>query len=269
MRLFSLGAGAGLVLAGLLLLAGLSAPAALAGHPERGWQGGFERLHYRVHWGYLTVGEAIIQARSPEPGRAELLSETCTDGLVDSLYEERDRILAHSRVNAGGWRTEAFRTALEKGAEDRTRQYRFSGKGVVYIRDLVSGNNDYLPVPAGTMDALTALNAVRASPLEPGSRLSLPVLDRGERFRLVVAVQGRERLDTMLGDATATIRIRTHLEEAAGGRHQRPMQVWLTADHRRIPVRLKAEAGLGRITLELQRIRTEVPANPRAGLECR
>ena len=256
---------------GLMLSAGLllSAAPVHAGHHGRGWQGGFERLHYRVSWGYLAVGEAIIQARSPDPGRAEFLTETCTNGAVDTLYEERDRLLAHSRFTANGWRTDAFRTALEKGDEDRTRQYRFAGNGVVYIRDLISGNNDYLPVPRGTLDVLTALYAIRAHPLAPGQRFSFPVLDRGERYRLHVAVQGQQRLDTVLDRRTRTTRIRTYLAEEGTGRHRRPLRVWLTRDRERIPVRVEAEASMGTIALELHEVRRAAPADPQAGLDCR
>ncbi|MFB6359569.1 MAG: DUF3108 domain-containing protein [Thiohalorhabdaceae bacterium] len=235
----------------------------------RGWQGGFERLRYGVQWGYLTVGETILQARSPEAGRAELLSETCTDGAVNGLYQKRDRILAHSRITPSGFRTEAFRTARSRAPEQSGQQYRFSGNGVVYIRDLADGKRDYMPVAKGTLDILTALYAIRGSALEPESRFAIPVLDQGEQHRLKVAVKAKETLDTVLGEATPTFRVRTYLEEEGTGRRRRPMRLWLTAERRHLPVRLEADGPLGPITLELRRIRTTAPSNPQAGLECR
>lgn len=256
---------------GLVLAAGLltAAPPARAGHHGLGWQGGFERMVYRVQWGYLTVGKAIIQARSPAPGQAEFLTETCTDGTVDALYEERDRLVAHSRYTPEGWRTEAFRAALEKNSKNQTRQYRFAGNGVVYIRDLISGNNDYRPVTPGTLDVLTALFAVRSrQDLEVGNRFSLPVLDRGQPFRLHVVVQGREHLSTGLGEQTTTVRLGTYLEEEGTGRHERPLQVWLTDDRHRVPVRVVADAPVASIRLELRKIRVRAPADPQIGLDC-
>ena len=262
------GAAGGPATAALGLTLGLCA-AAPAVNATPGWGRGFERLSYHVTWGYVSAGEAILQARSPGPGRAEFLSETCANGAVDGLYEDRDRLLAHSRFDGWSWRTRAFRTARDKDAEWDGRQYRFTANGLVYIRDLANGNTDYLPVPKGTLDVLTALYAIRGRPLEPGASFTLPVLDRGETFRLHATVEAREHLDTVLGADTATIRVATFLREPGSGQRQRPLTVWFTADRRHLPVRLAAEAPIGSISLRLRGIRTEAPPDPRAGLSCR
>ena len=251
--------------AGLALAAGFGLAPAFAGS---GWAGGFERLHYRVSWGFLTAGKAIIQARSPRPGTAELLTETCADGALDALYESRDRLLAHSRMDGDRWRTEAFRTARRGEDGRRVRQYRFSGDGVVHIRDLISGNTDYLPADAGTLDVLTALYAIRSRTLRPGRAFTLPVLDRGEPYRLHVRVGEPERRQTLLGGRTRTVRVHTYLEEEGTHRRKRPLRIWFTANARHLPVRLVAKAPVGRVTLDLIRIQHRPPPDPQAGLPC-
>jgi len=233
-----------------------------------GWERGFERLTYRVSWGYLSIGKAIIQARSPAPGRAELLSELCANGAVDSMYEDRDRFLAHSRFDGSRWQTDAFRTARDKEVAWDGRQYRLTPNGVAYIRDLKTGKTDYRPVPPGTLDALSALYAIRSRELESGASFTLPVLDRGEPFRLHAHVEGRERLETAMGSATPAIRVATYLEDEATGHHQRPLRLWFTADRRHLPLRLEAEAPLGEISLELREVGTTPVADPLAGLTC-
>jgi hypothetical protein len=257
----------------VLVLAAVQAAAAgpvAAAHHGRGWDGGFERLHYRVSWGLLTAGEAIIQARSPGPGRAEFLTETCAFAPVEVLYQGRDRLLAHSRPNGRAWRTRAFRTTREEGGERRVRQYRFGGNGVVHVRDLVKGTTDYLPVPPGTMDLLTALFVVRSRHLEPGDDFTLPVLDQGEFLRLRVAVQPRERLpDGLIGDgAMRATSVRLHLEEAVTGERRGLLRIWFGTGRRQLPLRLEAGTRLGSITLELRGVQTKAPPDPQSGLAC-
>lgn len=256
------------VAAGLVLVAGL-APASPPAQGGPGWERGFERLSYGVSWGYLEVGRAIFQARRPGPGRVELLTESCVNGPLGHLYEGSDRLLAHSRFNGGAWHTEAFRAGGGRGAEREARQYRFAASGVVYIRDLVSGNTDYRAVPEGTLDVLTALYAIRSRPLEPGAGFTLPVLERGRPFRLHGAVTAGEPLDTVLGDDTATLRVDTYLKEAGSERRHRPLEVWFTADRRHLPVRLVADGPLGGITLDLRAVQTTRPSDPETGLACR
>lgn len=256
------------IIAGMALVAGLSLGPAQAA-TQWGWEGDFERLHYRVDWGYLTAGEAILQARSPEPGQAEFLTETCAAGALGSLYPNHDRLLAHSRFNGRGWWTKAFRTTRNGKQGKDAHQYRFTDGGVVHIRDLATGNTEYRPVPTRTMDILTALYAVRGRPLEPGQEIVLPVLDQGKPFRLHVRVVGRQRLETLLGSATPTLYVRTYLAEQGTERRLHPLKVWLTADRRQLPVRLVAEAAMGEVTLELTEIRHRPPADPQAGLACR
>ncbi|MEF8981290.1 DUF3108 domain-containing protein [Thiohalorhabdus sp.] len=121
-------------------------------------------------------------------------------------------------------------------------------------------------MPKGILDVLTVLYALRYAALEPMSRFGMPVLDGG-RHRLNAGDEAKESLETVLGRTTATLRVRTYLEEEGSGRHRWPMRLWLTADRRHFPVRFEAHAPLGRIPLELRRIRTDAPSNPQSGLE--
>ncbi|KPV40664.1 hypothetical protein AN478_05750 [Thiohalorhabdus denitrificans] len=247
----------------LLGVAALLLPG-LASASEYGWDGGFERLQFRVDWAQFPAGRAVIQAREADAGRAELRIEACTNALVDGVYKVRDRITARTRLTGGGVRALSYKVRRREGEEREARRARFARHGVVYTEDLESGRTDYFPVDPATMDVVTALYATRARGLEAGERFRIPVFDDGRGYELTVKVVGRERLDTVLGPDTPTVKVRPRLETDGIFAREGGLWVWFTDDRRHLPVRMESRIGIGSVTARLTAVEREPGEGGRA-----
>jgi hypothetical protein len=246
--------------AAALFLALLAATGpAMAGGP--GWDGGFERLYFRVAWSFVPAGTAIIQARPLPADAAELRIEACTNDALDLVHKVRDRIRARVGMGEKGLRARRYRITQREGDYRGDRRLVFDEVGVVRTRDLKKGQSDYYPVPPGTVDVLTALFETRRRPLADGASYRIPVFDDDESYELVVEVEGRERLDTVLGEETPVVRVRPRLQSEGVFQRKGELRVWFTDDRRRIPVRMESEIAIGAVNARLERIQHRPPAS--------
>lgn len=233
----------------LLLL--VTASTAAAGP---GWEGGFERLRYQVGWAFVPAGTAVIQARSPVPGHAEFRIEACTNDALDLIHQVHDRIITSASITKQGFRALYYRIIQNEGGHQKDKWLRFDDTGVVHTRNLRTGKSDYFPVPPDTLDVLTALFDTRRRPLEPGESYRIPVFDEDESYQLVVEVEGRERMDTVLGKDTAVLRVHPRLKSQGVFRRKGTLRVWFTDDQRRIPVRMESKIAIGAVHARLREV---------------
>jgi hypothetical protein len=108
-------------------------------------------------------------------------------------------------------------------------------------------------LPDRLFDRLSMLQVLRLSELEDGTSLRIPVSDGERLLYYTVRSMGRERLK-MEGRVWDTYRVRLSAVEAGkpGPTDDPPVDLWLAADARRIPVRLSSEHRLGRFEVRLQ-----------------
>jgi hypothetical protein len=112
---------------------------------------------------------------------------------------------------------------------------------------------DALTLPLGAdaaRDALTALYYVRTLPLAPGTIVTVPINEGGASLVLQVAVAEADAIEHG-GRSTPTIRLEPRMMRRIERRRPISMTLWLSADERRVPLRLLIDAGFGRIRAEL------------------
>jgi len=240
----------GRALGAILLVLVLAAPAAAG----PGWEGGFERLRFQVGWAFVPAGTAVIQARSPVPGHAEFRIEACTNDALDVIHKVHDRIITSASITDQGFRALYYRIIQNEGGHHKDKWLRFDEGGVVHTRNLRKDKSDYFPVPPDTVDVLTALFETRRRPLEPGESYRIPVFDEDESYTLVVEVEGRERLDTVLGEETPVLRVHPRLKSQGVFRRKGTLRVWFTDDQRRIPVRMESRIAIGAVHARLEEV---------------
>ena len=99
-------------------------------------------------------------------------------------------------------------------------------------------------------DPISTLYALRSVPLPKGAKLSMLMLSGTTLYRLELEVQGKERIYTTLGPKNThrvggvALRI-TDQGKVIKSRAPRKVRMWLSADRRRIPLRLVGDTKLG------------------------
>jgi hypothetical protein len=107
-------------------------------------------------------------------------------------------------------------------------------------------------IPPCVEDVVTAFYYLRRQHLEVGHSIELPVNDGSKTQRVIVEVQAREKVQTPIGTFD-TLRVEP---QVFGGLLKRKgrMLIWLCADERHMPVRIKAMMAVGSITGTLRSV---------------
>lgn len=234
----------------------------------RGWDGSYERLHFSIHWLFVPAGMAIIEARSPSPGRARFRLEACSNAAVDLVYRVRDLIRVESLRTDRGLQSLGYRFRQHEGRHRNALTLDFLEPGRVRLTDHLATTTQAFGVAPGTLDMVSAFFTTRALPLRPGETYQLPVVDKDRHYTLSIDVLGRERLDTLLGDDTPTVKIHPRLQSEGVFKRSGEMYLWLTDDARHLPVRMESRVRYGKVISELTGIYHQAIATPTRGLMC-
>lgn len=243
---------------GLLLL--MTLPALGWGNPlfadtQLPFQPG-ERLTYELKWTVIPAGKAVLEVRpmttvNGVPAYHFMLTAKTTP-FIDRIYKVRDQI-------EGFTDTELTGSMLYK-KKQREGSVR---KDVLVVFDTVSNQARYyksgkirkeLPISMGTFDPLSAFYYSRSLDLKENSVIQKPVSD-GKRWVIGKArVVRRETIALRKGDSYDTFLMEPDLSHVGGvfeKSKDAKLQLWVTADRRRIPVKIKSAVVIGSFTGEL------------------
>ncbi len=211
-----------------------------------------ERLEYRVRWGVLNVGRAVLEVEGAAAGTVVLRATARTRGWIDPIYPVRDRV--ESTVLAAELRPLRLdkRTKEGHGKAERVQVEFDREAGVArYAKD--GEPREPLPLPGEYQDPLSCIYAYRA--LAPGAEgeVDLQVTDGKRMIAGSFREVGRERVRTPAGEFDTVI-VEPSIEGLGGvfrKSKKAKLVIWFTDDARRRPVRLYREVAGGRCTMEL------------------
>jgi hypothetical protein len=109
-------------------------------------------------------------------------------------------------------------------------------------------------LPAGSRDAIAALYYARTLRLEPGAVAQIPVNEAGRNLVIELRAGGPEQV-TIGGHPVAAVRLEPQIRQRIERRQPVRGTVWISADERRVPVKVELSAAFGKLTLELEEYR--------------
>jgi hypothetical protein len=92
---------------------------------------------------------------------------------------------------------------------------------------------------------------VRTLPLEPGQSISIANHTDGKNYPLIVKVLGRERVKVDAGEFDCIV-VEPILRGPGVFQQKGRLTVWLTDDHRRMPVLMKSKVVIGHVAAILK-----------------
>lgn len=218
-----------------------------------------ETLTYDVSWSsYLTAGTAVASVKEKKSSDRSTAYYIVVEGrptpLLSSFYNvfyKLDTLLdaytllpqRGSLYTEEGSRHKYKVTQFDRQAQEATFESRSSTEVKQTVR-----------TPPRAQDVLSALYVLRAMALKPGDRLTLPVCNDGENYRVQVAVEAPERVSTPLGEMTAW-RLRPTIVDSQGRQPGRNLAMWISDDARRLPLKMQAELPVGTFNLTLREAR--------------
>ncbi|MFZ1984462.1 MAG: DUF3108 domain-containing protein [Desulfatitalea sp.] len=236
----------------LLLLA--AAPAPLHAERVTPFAPG-ERLTFALRWSVIPAGEAVLEVLPMETiqeTRAFHFRLTAqSNAFMDLFYKVRDRI--DSYVDAEVTRGLHYEKVQHEGKAQRNVRVVFDWrKGTAQYSD-EKRTRAPIAIPPGTFDPLSVFFYSRLLPWEENLLIQCPVTD-GVKY-----IQGRGRIvqrqTLCIGDRTYdTFLIEPDMEHISGvfeKRKNAKIKVWVTADAKRIPVKVTSKAPVGTFVGEL------------------
>ena len=244
----------------LLFLAAIAG----AGEPERAFSPG-EKLTFQIKWGPFPAGEAVLEVLPMERQDGSpvyhFVMEVKTNAFLDLFYYYRTRFDAYAELQMNRSLHYRQRTKTGRKTKDVTVDFDWQAdmahfhRTETFFQPEPKTNTKTLETPLlpGTFDPLSAFYYTRMLAPQERTLITRPISDGKRTLRASLKVIGRE-LIRLNGRSYDTFLVQPDLkgvnpvfEKEAGA----TILIWVSADERRIPIKLKSKVRVGSFTGEL------------------
>ena len=184
-----------------------------------------------------------------------IVSEARSIPFFDRVYRVRD--VNESWVNARTLESLGYLKRLREGNFFRDEWVLYDYPSKKFLAKTINREGQFKyeagPIPGQVQDILSSLYLVRSKDLKVGTEVVLDVNTK-QNWPLVIKVLRKKRVQVPAGTFN-TLEIEPFLrDEGIFIQKGKRLQVWVTDDDRKIPVRLSVEVVFGNITASLQKI---------------
>lgn len=223
------------------------------------WKG--EQLKFGLYYSFVKVGTAYIKNRGvieADGKQAYVIQTTAFSApVIDSVFKVRDINL--SWLDAQNFSSLGYSQSLREGHYRRDEWVLFDYPAKTYRGEVhkKSGSRPISgPLEIPVLDMLTALYFVRGQVLTKGQPVVFDIINREEQYPLVVKVIKRETVKTPAGKFKCIVVEPQFRGEGIFVSKGKSLQVWLTDDERKMPVKMKTEVFIGSVSAELLEYKT-------------
>lgn len=215
-----------------------------------------ERLEYELRWENVPAGTACMEVSSIKTFNGEkvyhFVLTAQSNSFIDLFYKVRDRVDAYADLSMT--RSRHYEKQQHEGSHKKnivvtfdweTNRARYSSRGRA---------NRAIALMEGSFDPLSALYFSRTIDLNVGHQFERPITDGKKNVIGQLSVIGRETITLQNGDRYDTYLVEPKLNKVSGvfkeGKDA-TIRIWVTADERRIPVRVMSKVVVGHFIGEL------------------
>jgi len=214
-----------------------------------------EKLFFELKWSLIPAGEAVLEVLPPTIVNGvechHFVLTANTNAFVDTFYKVRDRIDAFADVNMT--RSIFFKKKQREGRSIKDIMIEFDWNKNQAQYSNFGDKLKPIPILAGTFDPLSAFYYTRMFDWHDCKEVQRPVTD-GKKRITGKAVRIRKQTIKVPAGTFDTYLFEPDIEHV-GGIFERSknakIELWVTADENRIPVKLKSKVVVGSFTGEL------------------
>ncbi len=213
-----------------------------------------ERMVFGVKWAFIPAGEGVLKVMPIEHDKGistyHFVFTAKTNEFIDLIYKVRDRV--DSFVDTG--MTHSLR--YEKHHQGRSKKeitVRFDWNKSQAQYSLFDEKSEAISVRPGTFDPLSVFFAFRLYDPDTLKEIRIPVSDGKKCILGGAKIIKRENI-RVAGINYDTFLVEPELEHIGGVFKKSPnakLRIWVTADSRRVPVKIMSEVIVGSFTAEL------------------
>lgn len=217
-----------------------------------------EKFVYSVEYGFIAAGEAALSVVGIDTVRGipcyNVRSRAQSNPTFSTFFKVDDRV--DSFIDIYRQRSLRFVKHLREGKYRKDLEMEFDpGKPLAYYPD-----GDTLETYPHTQDILSSLYYLRTKDLEVGRTIMIPHHDNKKNYPLEVKVLRRERVSVPAGKFTCYV-VEPLLKDVGIFKAKGKIQIWITADERRMPVLVKTSVLVGSVSAKLESYETGRPVD--------
>ncbi|MBI5100770.1 MAG: DUF3108 domain-containing protein [Nitrospirae bacterium] len=212
-----------------------------------------ETLKYDLSWTGIKAGESVIEIKMS--GDNVLISSvTKSAKWLSVFYTVDDRV--ESRLTAGTGKNIlgppiSYKLNLREGRHRKNKEVIFENRGAKarYI-DHITDEKKEFDLPPDVFDPLSCFFQLRGMTLEAGRSVYIRIFDSKKIYDAEVQVLRKERITGPSGEVDTFV-IRPIMKSEGIFYRKGEMLIWVTADEKKVPVRMKAQVKIGSVTADL------------------
>ncbi|MGC9450652.1 MAG: DUF3108 domain-containing protein [Oceanipulchritudo sp.] len=231
-------------------------PSRVSRHPSFA-QG--ETLRFKLGWSVFRVARATLVT---EPGLYEGLSSlkitlnTRTNAFADALYKVRNE--STSWISGDVSRSFEYSAIQHEGGRERDTRVLFdkTGRQARYINHVSGEEREPVDILTGTFDPLGIVFLIRSIDFDVGDELVVPTSNGKEFFFTVVRVVEKVERRFAFGRMEAFV-LEPDIKDLGGVFKKSPdgeLRFFISADERKLPLRMESEVAVGKFWAELVEI---------------
>ncbi|MFH1321383.1 MAG: DUF3108 domain-containing protein [Bacteroidota bacterium] len=223
----------------------------LRNHTNEAFQRG-EALKYRVHYGWIDAGEAILKVtyenkKIKNRNTYHIVGTGRTLNVFNWFFKVKDRYETYIDEEAlVPW---IFIRRVDEGGYIINQDQIYD-----HYNNTVNSNGKILEVPDGIQDMLSVYyfgRCVDLSGSKPGDVFTFLTFVDNEIFTLKVKYMGKEKVENNLGTFNC-VKFHPVIQEGRVFNAEKDLSIWLSDDKNHIPIRLEAKLFVGSVRMDLK-----------------
>lgn len=213
-----------------------------------------EKLIFQVTWSFIPAGEAVLEILPPETIQGvpsyHFAMSAQTYPIIDLLYKVRDRVDSFADI---GMTHSILYTKQKKGKHKKNVAVSFDWEKQTALYSNQGKKKKPITVKPGSFDPLSIFYAFRIHDLKVGARIQIPVTD-GKKCVMGQALVVKKEKITIANKAYDTYLVEPDLKNIGGvfsKSKNAKLEIWVTADSQKIPLRIKSKVIVGSFVAEL------------------
>jgi hypothetical protein len=213
---------------------------------------GREKFVYKAKWSGIEAGEAVVESLPFEyvNGRRffHFVMTAQTNSVIDYLYVLRDR--QDSYVDQDFTHSVQYeQRTMGKNPREAVVYFNWKQMNATYVN--FGEPQKPVSIVPGTFDPLSLFFAIRTHDLREGNSIQIPITDGKKLIPTKARVKGREKIVVNERTYDTYVVVPDFDMRKAFEKDQANFKFWITADERRIPVKIESRLKFGKIVLEL------------------
>jgi len=224
-----------------------------------------EKLKFKMKWGIFPAGEAVLEVLPIETINGvksfHFVMQAKTNSFIDRIYKYRSRIDAYADLRMTRSlkylkRTEAGKAVKEVNVQfdwEKKEAYYFRSKTKFGTKPTTKYRRRRTPLLAGSFDPLSVFYYTRLLNISQNRPIERPVTD-GKKCVMASAEIIKREFIKLNGELYDTFLVQPdlkHIEGVFSKSKDAKIYIWVTADERRIPLKIKSKVIVGSFTGEL------------------